>query len=632
MANKVDRARRRVMKLKQDLNLLDVFCIASGAMISSGLFILPGLAYARAGPAVIISYLLAGLLSLPGMLSIAEMTTAMPRAGGDCFTVIRSLGPAARTVAGLLSWFSLSMKSAFALVGISIFAVLIVDTNLHVLSILFCIVFLVINLTGIKRAGKTQVGLVIALLALMVLYIVLGLPRIRIENLSPFAPKGLAPILFVTGFVFVSYAGLLKIASVAEEIRNPARNIPLGMILSLLVVSLLYGLMVFVTAGVLEPVALSRSMTPISDGAEVFMGRAGKIALGLAAIFAFLSTANAGIMTAARSLVPLSRDGLLPQRLARINERFGTPHNALLLTAGVIIPALLLKLDILVEAASVVLILTNILACLSVIILRESHLQNYQPRFRTPLYPWLQIGGIAGFGLLLFEMGVEALLITVLLIVGGLFVYWFYGRIRATQEYALLHLIERITAKELTTHSLESELREIIRERDEIIKDRFDHIIEESVVLDIGQAIPFDEFFKQVASGMSPRLNIESEELFKLLVERERQSSTVLNPNLAIPHIIIEGEHRFDILLARCREGIVFSTKEPTIRAVFVIMGTKDERNFHLHALAAIAQIVRDPHFEAKWTHAKNQEALRDIVLLGERRRSPAEQSSSFFS
>jgi len=619
------------MKLKQELGLLDVFCIASGAMISSGLFILPGLAYARAGPAVIVSYLLAGLLSLPGMLSIAEMTTAMPRAGGDCFTVIRSLGPAVGTVAGLLSWFSLSMKSAFALIGISIFTALIVDANLHLLSILFCGVFLVINLTGIKRAGKTQVGLVVALLALMLVYIVFGLPKVRVENLAPFAPKGLAPVLFATGFVFVSYAGLLKIASVAEEIRNPARNIPLGMIVSLLVVSCLYGLMVLVTAGVLEPAALSRSLTPISDGAGAFMGRAGSVALGLAAIFAFLSTANAGIMTAARSLVPLSRDGLLPQGLARINERFGTPHNALLITAGVIIPALLLKLDILVEAASVVLILTNILSCLSVIILRESRLQNYQPRFRAPLYPWLQLGGIAGFGLLIFEMGAEALLITVLLIVGGLFVYWFYGRIRATREYALMHLIERITAKELTTHSLESELREIIRERDDIIKDRFDHIIEKSVVLDMRQSVPLEEFFRQVADAMSPHLDIKSAELFRLLVEREQQSSTVLSPYLAIPHIIIDGEHRFDVLLARCREGIFFSAKEPTVRAVFVIMGTKDERNFHLHALAAIAQIVRDPQFEAKWANAKNKEALRDIVLLGERRRAPVEQSSSLF-
>lgn len=619
------------MKLKQELSLLSVFCIASGAMISSGLFILPGLAYARAGPAVIVSYLLAGLLSLPGMLSIAEMTTAMPRAGGDCFTVIRSLGPAAGTVAGLLSWFSLSMKSAFALVGISIFTALIVDANLHLLSVLFCVVFLAINLTGIKGAGKTQIGLVVALLALMFVYIVLGLPRVRIENLAPFAPKGLAPIIFTTGFVFVSYAGLLKIASVAEEIKDPARNIPLGMIISLLVVSFLYGLMVFVTAGVLEPAALSRSLTPISDGAEAFMGRAGKIALGLAAIFAFLSTANAGIMTAARSLVPLSRDGLLPRGLAKINERFGTPHNALLATAGMIIPALLLKLDVLVEAASVVLILTNILACISVIILRESRLQNYQPRFRAPLYPWSQIAGIAGFSFLIFEMGAEALLITVLLIVGGLFVYWFYGRIRTNQEYALLHLIERITAKELTTHSLESELRDIIRERDAIIKDRFDHIIEGSVVLDIKQSMPLEDFFRQVADAMSPRLNIESHELFKLLVEREQQSSTVLSPCLAIPHIIIDGQHRFDVLLARCREGIFFSAKEPAVRAVFVIMGTKDERNFHLYTLAAVAQIVRDPHFEATWGNAKNKEGLRDIVLLGERRRSAVEQGAPLF-
>lgn len=620
------------MKLKQDLSLLDVFCIASGAMISSGLFILPGLAYAKAGPAVIVSYLLAGLLSLPGMLSIAEMTTAMPRAGGDCFAVVRSLGPAAGTVAGLLSWFSLSMKSAFALVGISIFTALIVDVNLHLLSVLFCVVFLVINLTGIRRAGRTQIGLVMALLALMLLYVVFGLPRVRVENLAPFAPKGPASIFFATGFVFVSYAGLLKIASVAEEIKNPARNIPLGMIISLLVVSLLYGLMVLVTAGVLEPAALSRSLTPISDGAAVLMGEFGKIALSVAAIFAFLSTANAGIMTAARSLVPLSRDGLLPQGLARINERFGTPHNALLVTAAAIIPALLLRLDVLVEAASVVLVLANILSCLSVIILRESRLQNYQPKFLSPLYPWLQIAGIIGFGLLIFAMGTEALVITFLLVVGGLFVYWFYGRIRATREYALLHLVERITAKELTTHSLQDELRDIIRERDEIIKDRFDDIVERAIVLDSNQAMQLEDFFAQVANAMSPRLGVESDELLRLLNEREKESSTVLSPELAIPHVVVAGQHAFDIVLARCREGIYFSAKAPRVRAVFVIMGTKDERNFHLYVLAAIAQIVHESRFDSRWAGAKGKEDLRDIVLLGQRRRLLTGQDPSLSS
>jgi amino acid transporter/mannitol/fructose-specific phosphotransferase system IIA component (Ntr-type) len=609
------------MKLKRGLGLLHVFCIASGAMISSGIFILPGLAYSKVGPAMIICYFLAGLLSIPGMFSLAEMTTAMPKAGGDCFTIVRSMGPSIGTVAGLLSWFSLSMKSAFALIGMSVFTVLLVDLDIHVIAVFFCLVFLSINLIGIKEAAKTQVILVVSLLFLMVLYVVLGLPAVKIEHLSPFVPKGIASIFLATGFVFVSYAGLLKIASVAEEIKNPDRNIPLGMILSLLVVSVLYTLIVFVTAGVLESDSLSRSLTPISDGAEVFMDSTGKITLGIAAILAFLSTANAGIMTASRSLIPLSRDGLLPGFFGKVNKRFGTPHNALIVTGGFVIFSLFLKLEVLVEAASIVLILTNLLSCTSVIILRESRVHNYQPRFRTPLYPWMQIFGIVGFGFLIVEMGMEALLISCLLIVVAIFVYWFYGRIRANREYALLHLIERITAKELTTYSLESELREIIRERDDIIKDRFDYIVEECAVLDVQESVSLEEFFRQVADVLSERLKLDPLVSFNLLIEREKETSTVLNPDLAIPHIIIEGEKKFDIVLVRAKEGIHFSPQYTNVHTVFVLFGTKDERNFHLRVLSSIAQIVQDPNFEKKWMAARNKQALRDIVLLGTRRR-----------
>jgi len=102
---------------------------------------LPSLAYSKVGPAVVLCCLFAGLLSIPGMLSLAEMTTAMPRAGGDCFTVIRSMGPGVGTVAGLLSWFSLSMKNAFALIGMSIFTVLLVDLNIRIIAVFFCLVF-----------------------------------------------------------------------------------------------------------------------------------------------------------------------------------------------------------------------------------------------------------------------------------------------------------------------------------------------------------------------------------------------------------------------------------------------------------------------------------------------------------
>ena len=608
-------------ELRRDLGLVHIFCIASGAMISSGLFILPGLAYAKVGPAVIVCYFLAGLLSIPGMLSIAEMATAMPKAGADCFTVIRSLGPGMGTVAGLLSWFSLSMKSAFALVGMSIFTILLVDVDIRVIAIGCCLVFMTVNVLGIKGAGRTQLILAAGLFSLMALYVALGLPAVSVQRLEPFTPKGGAAVFFVTGYVFISYGGLLKIASVAEEIRNPTRNIPLGMILSLLVVSIFYALMVLVTVGVLEGEVLSGSRTPISDGAAVFMGRPGRIALSIAAVLAFLTTANAGIMTAARSLVPLSGDRLFPQAFGRINLRFGTPHNALLLTGAFVITSLFLKLDVLVEAASIVLILTNVLSCVSVIILRESGLQNYRPRFRCPLYPWLQVAGLIGLGFVLLGMGWEGYVITAALSLAGFCAYWFYGRKRTRQESALLHLVQRITARELVTGTLEAELKQIIRERDGIELDRFDRIIEKSIVLDVDESLSVQDFFALISERLHERLKLKAPVLLDLLLEREKESSTVLSPFLAIPHMVIEGEKTFDVLLARSRGGVRFSEDESAVHAAFVMVGTRDERNFHLRALAAIAQIVQKPNFEKRWLSARDEQGLRDIVLLGERSR-----------
>lgn len=609
------------MPLQKKLNLLHVFSIATGAMISSGLFILPGIAHARAGPAVIVSYLLAGILALPGMLSLAEMTSAMPKAGGDCFTIIRSLGPAVGTVAGLLSWFSLAMKSAFALIGLSTFSILLVNIDPRIIAVVFCLLFLVLNLLGVREAARIQVIFVLGLFGIMGVYLAYGLPAVKMRNLIPFAPSGLGPVFGTAGFVFVAYTGLLKIASMAGEVKNPGKTIPSGMILSLSAVSLIYTLMVLVTSGVLEEERLNNTLTPISDGALVIMGPRGQIALSIAAVLAFLTTANAGIMTSARSLVPLSRDNLFPATFGRIHRRFGTPWNALLLTGALVLAAVFLSLRIMIEAASMVVILTQMLACISVIILRESRLQNYRPRFHAPLYPWLQILGIVGLALLIVEAGLEALLISVFLIAGGISAYWFYGRLRGYREYALLHLIESITAKELTTHMLETELKEIIRERDGLEKDRFDEIVERSSVLDFGETLDRVELFRRAAEALSEHLGLSGNELFDLLLKREKESSTAINPTIAIPHVVVPGQQRFALLLARCRKGCYFSESAPDVKAVFVLAGSKDERNFHLVSLAAIAQIVQEDDFEHSWLAAKGREALRDLVLLGKRRR-----------
>jgi len=608
-------------KLAKKLGLIDVFCVASGAMISSGIFILPGLAHAKAGPAVIVSYFLAGLLALTGVLSQAELVSAMPKAGGDYFYVTRSMGPAIGTTSGLLTWFSLSLKSSFALVGMAAFTNILFNFNIHIVSISLCIIFVIINILGIKQAGRIQIALVLSLLALMIIYVILGIPNIQVEYFKDFASNGIPAVFATAGFVFISFGGVIKIASIAEEVEEPGKIIPQGMILSLVTVVILYVLVTFVTSGVLGASSLDNSMTPISDGAMVFMGQPGMILLSIAAVLAFVSTANAGIMSASRYPLALSRDGLLPEIFKKIHSNFHTPYVAILVTGFVMIISLFFTLDILVEAASAVMITTYLFSCVAVIIMRLSGVQNYRPRFRSPLYPLPQILGIIGFGFLLFQIGIEVLIIVAILVSLAVIAYMGYGRKRMKEEYALLYLIEKITAKELTNHSLEDELKDIIKERDKIQKDRFDKLIEESTIMDLDGETSLKEFFRLAAKKLSSPLEMQEKKLYELFIKREEESTTAINPDIAIPHIIIEGEKHFDILLARCKEGIEFNPDAPKVKAVFVLIGTKDERNFHLRALASIAQIISAKDFMTRWMSAKNIENLRDIVLLGERER-----------
>lgn len=609
------------MPLKRHLGLVHVFCIATGAMISSGIFVLPGIAHAKAGPAVILSYLLAGLVASIGMLSAAELVTAMPKAGGDYFFVTRGLGPAVGTVAGLLTWFSLSLKSAFAIVGMSALAARFLPVSMPLAGLICCAFFTGVNLFGSKHAARTQILLVAGLVFLMLFYIIRGAPHVVLQNLSPFLPHGPKTVLFTAAFVFVAYGGIIQISSIAEDVRTPGKTIPQGMILSMLITTLFYTLMVWVTSGVLPDDTLNNSLTPIADGAAAFMGPAGMILVGAAALLAFMSTANAGILAASRYLLALGRDSLAPQWLSRVNRRFGTPHIAILCTSLFIAMALFLKLDILVEAASLVLMLGFLLSGICVIVLRESGIQNYRPAFRAPLYPFLQIAGILATLLLIVEMGLIAFAIFALLAVTGFAIYWFYGRNSALRESALTHLVGRLTAREIVTGTLEEELKQIIRERDDIQLDRLDQLIADAPVLDLHAPMTRDELFAQIASVGAGQTSLSPKEIEKKLIEREKLASTALSADIAVPHLILPGTGKFELVLVRHKTGVVFSDESPNIKAVFVLMGTVDERNFHLRALAGIAQIAQGTKFIERWLAAKNETALRDLLLLSRRQR-----------
>jgi basic amino acid/polyamine antiporter, APA family len=612
------------MILKKELKLIDVFCISTGAMISSGLFILPGLAHARAGPAVVISYFLAGLLALIGVLSISELSTAMPKAGGDYFFITRGLGPAIGTVAGMLSWFSLSLKSAFALVGMAAFVRLIVDLNIHIVAIFLCIVFIFLNFIGVKEASITQIILVTILLGILFVYVVWSLPHINVNQFEPFAPHGLFSVFSTTGFVFVAFGGLLKVASISEEVKNPCRTIPVGLLLSLIVTTIFYGMVVFTTVGIVKAEDLDHSLTPISDGANVSMGITGLILLSVAAILAFVSTANAGIMAASRYPFALSRDKLYPDFFNRLHKKFNTPYVSIFITGLFIIVFLFLELDILIKVASTIVILTYMLSILSVIVLRTSRLQNYKPGFKTPLFPWIQIIGLLGFIFIIIEMGRDVMILSAMLIVIGVCIYLFYGRKRTRgKEYALLYIIDGVTSssRKLTDRGLEDELKEIVYERDNIVKDDFHRVIERCTVLDIKESMDIEILFKKISKRLAGELDMDPGYFYRKFARRERESSTLITDKIAVPNIIIDERGYFNIIMARCKNGIIFPHSKSKIIAAFFIIATRDKRNMILRTHTFISQIIAEEDFEKRWLEAKDKKALKDIILLGDRKR-----------
>jgi len=617
------------MKSAQKLDLWDIFCIATGTMISSGLFILPAIAYKYSGPSIILAYFIAGFLMIPSIFSKSELLSAMPKAGGTYFFIERSFGPFLGILGGLASWFSLSLKSAFALVGIGVFLEYFLPSVgnpqfyffIKLIAASFCIVFVSVNIFSVKLTARIQNMMVIFLLLSCLTYILLGVRDISWQNFQPFFPKGPGSLLPVIGMVFISYGGLTKIASIAEDTKNPFRTIPLGMFLSFFVVQVLYCLCIAVTIGILSPSAMISTLTPLTQGALKLGGIGFGVILSLAALIAFISTANAGILSSSRIPLAMAKDDLLPSPFSLVSKKSQTPYFSIIVTGlFMLIVILFLDFESLVKTASTLMIILFAFVNLSVIIMRESKIINYRPTFKSPLYPWVQIFALIIYGVLIFKMGKIPLFISVSF-VGVSFVWFILSVSKIKRHSALMHLVERITAKEFVDTSLEDELKEILHKRDKIIKDRFDHLVEGSIVLDLEEEMDRDDFFQLVSETLSLRLNISSPQIKNLLIKREEESHTVIEKGLAIPHIIVPGENKFEVVLVRARKGIVFSLQEDPVHIIFVLAGSVDERNFHLRALMAIAQIVRDSDFYTNWMRMKDQESLKMLVLSSTRKR-----------
>lgn len=278
------------------------------------------------GPGAVLVYILAGLVCLITAASTAELATAMPKSGGAYFFVSRSMGPLVGAISGLSVWLSLTFAVAFYLKGFGDYLALMIPLPSTLLALLTGVVFTYINYIGVKESGRTQNAIVIVLLVILLGYAAWGAFHIDGDNLHPFLPHGAGTMLPATAVIFVSFVGFAQIASVAEEIKDPARNLPRAIIGSVAVVTVIYAFVILVTVGITPHDIFFGIDAPLVHTAGTIAGLFGMTALMIAALLATASSANASILASSRVNFALGRDMIVPDWLNEIHPRFMTPH------------------------------------------------------------------------------------------------------------------------------------------------------------------------------------------------------------------------------------------------------------------------------------------------------------------
>jgi APA family basic amino acid/polyamine antiporter len=624
------------MKLKKELGLFDVFAISTGAMFSSGFFLLPGLAAQYTGPSVILAYLLAGLLIMPAMFSIAEISTALPRSGGAYFFLDRSLGPLMGTIGGVGTYVALLLKTAFALVGIGAYGAIFWDIPIKETALVFALVFAILNIIGARKSSGIQKVFVIGLLVVLVAFVLDGLwnvfsgtnPSISFknENYVPFFTGGIEGMIFTTGFVFVSYLGLTQIASVAEEIKNPERNIPLGMALSLLVTGLIYVFGVFIMVSVIGMETFPQDLAPAASAVKKLFTwlpeNTGLYVIVVAALFAFASTGNAGMLATSRYPLAMGRDNLFPKRFSKISS-WGTPIPAILLTAGLImIFIVVLTEEGIVKLASTFQLFIFMAINFSVIVFRKSKIASYDPGYHSPLYPWMQIFGILTSLALMFFMGWESLLFTIGTIFLAYLWYVFLVREKVKREGAIFHWFALLG--KMQHDDLENEFMMILRERGLPQDDPFNQTLVRSKVHYV-KRMGFENLMKEISKAMAEDLSAEAKEL-----EEEFLKATPIDPALVIPEVSLLYGHVAGVKqpllhVVVCEEGIQKpieddgETKSEEIKVFFFLVNDVNQPRQQLRMLSNIINIAERDYFIKDVLALNNQQALIEYFLQNKR-------------
>lgn len=447
-------------KLEGELNLVSVISISISAMLGSGLFVLPGIAFLKTGDSVWFAYLLAAIAVLPAALSKSELASAMPTSGGTYVYLERTFGPLIGTVAGLGLWLSLLFKSALALVGFGSYLEVLANVNLHSTSMGLLITITFLNIFGTGKVSKALTYIVTFTLSVFLFLEIGSLTHFRQDHIINLFPKGLSGLLEATAIVFVSYAGVTKVAAIAEEIKEPSKNLPRGILLSLLIVTILYTSINFILTASFLPEDLSNNLRPIYGLGILVSGEFGGIVIAVTAILCMTSMANAGLLASSRFPFAMSRDHLFPAIFGKLNSKFLTPIASIFVSGCVIGLAIsYLNIEIIAKLASAFILLVYVSESIAVIVLRETRVQWYVPKYKSLLYPWTQIFGITSGLALLSSLGFSVILKCMgLIIIPGILFYLAYGR-RYTSRKGVLGF--RLPRKDIADESPMPELNTI---------------------------------------------------------------------------------------------------------------------------------------------------------------------------
>ncbi len=464
-------------KLQRTLSLPGAIAVSVGGMLS-GIFVLPGLAVGITGSSVWLAFLVAALCILPAVLSKSELATAMPKSGGTYVYIERAFGPLFGTIAGIGLWLSLLLKSAFSLVGLSAYLYVLIEidaSSTKGIALFALLVILLLNVFGVKKVEKTQLIIVSISVLSLIGIVFFGTSSFDSSLLEPVFVDGSSGFITGVAFLYISYAGVTKIAAVAGEIKNPEKNLPRTMIFSLFLITMIYVLVALVLVGNVEASVLSTDIKPIHTLFQSIGGNTLGYVAGAVGVITLLSMANSGVLASSRFPFAMGKDRLMPGFLGSVSSKFMTPVSAIITTSTLIALAILF-LDVvkIAKLASAFKVLMFIFNELSVIVLRETNAQWYNPSFRSPLYPYVQLFGIFSGIVLLAYLGIMPLISVFGVFVLGFIIFMAYGsktdRSGVISNYGILSfLFKGKSTTEAETSSTNETYEEIINSDAEVV-------------------------------------------------------------------------------------------------------------------------------------------------------------------